>query len=63
MLNSCVFRTLTKEGKSHGYQLGSLLSLTDSPEAAVDALRNLVKNLMKTKDEVEQDLSIGKSIF
>merc|ERR1711956_70822 len=54
-------KSLIKEGSKYGYQLTSNLSISDKPEVAVEALKNLVKNLMRTKDEVEQDLSIGIS--
>ena len=45
-------KSLIKEGSKHGYQLTSNLCISDKPEVAVEALKNLVKNLMRTKDEV-----------
>lgn len=45
-------KSLIKEGSKYGYQLTSNLSISDKPEVAVEALKNLVKNLMRTKDEV-----------
>ena len=47
-----MIKGLIEEGKKHGYQVTSTLCLSDSPAEAVSALKNLVKNLMKTKDEV-----------
>ena len=45
-------KSLIKEGSKYGYQLTSNLCISDKPEVAVEALKNLVKNLMRTKDEV-----------
>ena len=45
-------KSLIKEGSKYGYQLTSNLSISDKPEVAVEALKTLVKNLMRTKDEV-----------
>lgn len=54
-------QNLVKEAKSHGLELSTQLSITDKPETAVNCLRNLVKDLMKTKDDADNDLSIGIS--
>ncbi len=53
---------LIKEAAGHGLvDLKSDLLATDTPEEAADKLKNLVKNLMKTKDDADNDLSIGIS--
>lgn len=52
---------LIQDGKPHGIELTNEISITQRPEEAVTTLRNLVKTLMKTKDDTESDLSIGIS--
>ena len=52
---------LLKEAKEHGFDVQSTLSFFDQYDQAVHHLQDLVKNLMKTKDEAENELSIGIS--
>ena len=54
-------KKLLQEAKTHGLDVKSNLSFWDSHDEAVSNLRDLVKNLMKTKDEAENELSIGIS--
>lgn len=58
---SKLYESLTKEAKLQGLDLTEVKASFASPEDSVSCLQNLVKVLMKTKDEADNYLSMGMS--